>query len=648
MGSRSRPNRMKPNGGSTESGLGSSTDSYHDSSCSFSTQSGIEMTEHDCSEGYLKPSSGIQDPNELNSGSPSTLDPEKNWYHLPRSSPVISRKARFQATEAVEQHSLEGSPPVGFSSTPPSQNDLSPIVKGFVNSQELQEQQDLAPPISGPSNLCPEDVPAAEAGFTGQVDIPMNNKEPQNVSCGSSESQSTPETRGVSLSDGMIRQLTGNRQLRNKNRTCSDTRLSSGPLNENQISEDLYRNSMDLDQENAHFVVVDMVLEVLEAVKWAMYQQELKREEGSEDRVKHVNSKTYSVSSCDSGYDDYCGRRLSSNRSSRISLRRSLRGSRCSAEGLAQRLLTEARKQWFLSGTTVSCDEQCLSLEEFPLDTVSMGTIGGVKLSEEIRLRSRMRGTLTWAPPRFQIIFNVPLTQRRSEVIASQHFLCAGCGTEVEPRYIKRLRYCDYLGKYFCDGCHGGGESMIPGRVLSRWDFGRYPVCIFSKQLLDSIWEQPLFKLSIVAKSLYVQAKDLQRFRDFQEQLISVKNLLRACRLSDGVLTEFQQLPTHLTEELHLFSMDDLVKVKRGQHITTAKMLLRSAAAHVETCELCQANGFICEFCRGQEVLFPFQTDICTRCQDCRACFHSVCFREPCPRCARLQTRKSLQDTASQ
>lgn len=81
------------------------------------------------------------------------------------------------------------------------------------------------------------------------------------------------------------------------------------------------------------------------------------------------------------------------------------------------------------------------------------------------------------------------------------------------PGYMKKLRYCDYLGKYFCDCCHGAGEAIIPARVLRHWDFGRYPVCQFSKQLLESIWEKPLFKITDVAKNLYSQAKELQKFR---------------------------------------------------------------------------------------------------------------------------------------
>lgn len=79
--------------------------------------------------------------------------------------------------------------------------------------------------------------------------------------------------------------------------------------------------------------------------------------------------------------------------------------------------------------------------------------------------------------------------------------------------YIKKLRYCEYLSKYFCDCCHGAAESVIPGRVLTQWDFGRYPVSDFSKQLLDSVWHQPLFDLTCVGKTLYSRVRELGRFR---------------------------------------------------------------------------------------------------------------------------------------
>uniref|UniRef100_A0A4W6CTZ4 Rubicon like autophagy enhancer n=1 Tax=Lates calcarifer TaxID=8187 RepID=A0A4W6CTZ4_LATCA len=216
----------------------------------------------------------------------------------------------------------------------------------------------------------------------------------------------------------------------------------------------------------------------------------------------------------------------------------------------------------------------------------------------------------------------------------------------LSPGYIKKLRYCEYLGRciqsfadklhiklhikinrpallvncdgscrYFCDCCHSGSEAVIPGRVLSCWDFGRYPVSDFSKQLLDSVWHQPLFDLTCVGKTLCSRVKELDKFRELQEQLLVIKKLLRACRLSERVMSEFEQLPAHLiSEQPHVFSMDDLLRVKKGQLVAQAKALQHSAISHIENCELCLARGFICEFCRENDIIFPFQRDICRRC----------------------------------
>lgn len=78
---------------------------------------------------------------------------------------------------------------------------------------------------------------------------------------------------------------------------------------------------------------------------------------------------------------------------------------------------------------------------------------------------------------------------------------------------MRRLRYCEYLGKYFCDCCHSHAESCIPARILQLWDFRKYSVSNFSKRLLDSIWHQPVFNLLHVSRSLYTKAKELDRVR---------------------------------------------------------------------------------------------------------------------------------------
>ncbi|XP_035531841.1 uncharacterized protein LOC118338671 [Morone saxatilis] len=180
---------------------------------------------------------------------------------------------------------------------------------------------------------------------------------------------------------------------------------------------------------------------------------------------------------------------------------------------------------------------------------------------------------------------------------------------------------------------------------LQEYEYCRYPVSDFSKQLLASVWHQPLFDLTCVGKTLNSRVKELDKFRELQDQLLGVRKLLKACRFSGRVMTEFEQLPAHLMEQPHLFSMEDLLRVKKGQLVLQAKALLHSSIHHVENCELCLARGFICEFCRERDVIFPFQSDICKRCPACRACFHKHCFLEKkCPKCARIQSRKKRKD----
>lgn len=45
---------------------------------------------------------------------------------------------------------------------------------------------------------------------------------------------------------------------------------------------------------------------------------------------------------------------------------------------------------------------------------------------------------------------------------------------KVAIKYANKFRYCEYLGRYFCTGCHTNQVALIPGKILSKWDFNRY------------------------------------------------------------------------------------------------------------------------------------------------------------------------------
>ncbi|KAG7456921.1 hypothetical protein MATL_G00241060 [Megalops atlanticus] len=259
------------------------------------------------------------------------------------------------------------------------------------------------------------------------------------------------------------------------------------------------------------------------------------------------------------------------------------------------------------------------------------------------KLRIRVRGNLEWAPPRPQIIFNIHPAPKRKVIVAKQNYRCAGCGIRIDPDYIKRLRYCEYLGRYFCQCCHENAQAVVPGRVLRKWDFGKYPVSNFARDLLSKIAGDPLFNLNDINSGLYRKVKALETVRVLRVQLFHMKNLFKTCRLANEVLDQFDSIPGHLTEDLHLFSLNDLGAVRRGELAPRLRELLRSGSVHVDSCMLCQAKGFVCEFCgNDKDIIFPFELNKCQRCEDCKACYHRTCFKggKECPRCQRLAERR--------
>ncbi|XP_073482562.1 run domain Beclin-1-interacting and cysteine-rich domain-containing protein isoform X4 [Aquarana catesbeiana] len=257
------------------------------------------------------------------------------------------------------------------------------------------------------------------------------------------------------------------------------------------------------------------------------------------------------------------------------------------------------------------------------------------------KLRIRVRGNLEWAPPRPQIIFNIHTAPTKKVAVTKQNYRCAGCGIRIEPDYIKRLRYCEYLGKYFCQCCHENAQSVIPGRILRKWDFSKYYVSNFSKDLLTKIWSDPLFNLHDINSTMYRKVKALEQVRLLRIQLVHLKNMFKTCRLAKNILELYDSVPGHLTEDLHLFSLNDLTAIKKGDLGPQLKELVRLGTLHVEKCMLCQAKGFICEFCQSDEVIFPFELSKCRRCEECKACYHKGCFcSDHCPKCERLRARR--------
>lgn len=262
----------------------------------------------------------------------------------------------------------------------------------------------------------------------------------------------------------------------------------------------------------------------------------------------------------------------------------------------------------------------------------------------KISMPSLIRGNMEWAPPRPQIIFSPHPFVKRKVMLQKQHFRCAGCGLKVTPSLSKRFRFCEYVGKYFCTSCHQNKQALIPSKILTRWDFKKYPVSDFAKELLKKIHSDPLFNVLDVSPSLYDNVRQLNVVKCLRLQLHHIKNFLRSCRHADGSREDLMVLPDHLADDPHAFSLDDLVQVKSGEMQAALKVIVQNGITHIKACPLCSAKGFVCEVCRdGEDILYPFDLQKVYICQDCKTCYHRACFvHDKCARCARIKARKEM------
>ncbi|NXM92061.1 RUBIC protein, partial [Oenanthe oenanthe] len=477
-------------------------------------------------------------------------------------------------------------------------------------------------------------------------------------------------------------------------------RPSEGQSLISYLSEQDFGSCADLEKENAHFSISESLIAAIELMKCNMMSRQLEEEEEDSDkeiqelkqkiRIRRQQIRTrHLFPTCqEMGSDSLMATDSGSQFSSHGSMRLSDSGS---AEDVEEYEIRDAdikrnpdsSRKSFLSSDSISHS----FLNSNSAEAVAMGLLKqfeGMQLpaaselewlvpehdapqkllpipdslpispddgehADIYKLRIRVRGNLEWAPPRPQIIFNVHSALTRKVAVAKQNYRCAGCGIRTDPDYIKRLRYCEYLGKYFCQCCHENAQTAIPSRILRKWDFSKYYVSNFSKDLLSKIWSDPLFNVQAINPGLYQKVKALNQVRLLRIQLFHMKNMFKTCRLAKDLLDSFDTVPGHLTEDLHLYSLSDFSAIKKGDLMPRLTELLKAGSLHIDKCMLCQAKGFICEFCQNEDdIIFPFELNKCRTCEDCKACYHKSCFKSsPCPRCERLQARRELMDKQS-
>ncbi|PNJ03333.1 RUBCN isoform 5 [Pongo abelii] len=395
-------------------------------------------------------------------------------------------------------------------------------------------------------------------------------------------------------------------------------RPSEGQSLISYLSEQDFGSCADLEKENAHFSISESLIAAIELMKCNMMSQCLEEEEVEEEdsdreiqelkqkirlRRQQIRTKNLLPMYQEAEHGSFRVTSSSSQFSSRDSAQFSDSGSADEVDEFEiqdadiRRNAASSSKSFVSSQSFSHCFLHSTSAE-----AVAMGLLKqfeGMQLPAASELewlvpehdapqkhadiyKLRIRVVATWSgPPRPQIIFNVHPAPTRKIAVAKQNYRCAGCGIRTDPDYIKRLRYCEYLGKYFCQCCHENAQMAIPSRVLRKWDFSKYYVSNFSKDLLIKIWNDPLFNVQDINSTLYRKVKLLNQVRLLRVQLCHMKNMFKTCRLAKELLDSFDTVPGHLTEDLHLYSLNDLTATRKGELGPRLAELTRAGAAHV-------------------------------------------------------------------
>ncbi|XP_030631587.1 pleckstrin homology domain-containing family M member 1 [Chanos chanos] len=230
----------------------------------------------------------------------------------------------------------------------------------------------------------------------------------------------------------------------------------------------------------------------------------------------------------------------------------------------------------------------------------------------------------------------------------AQNFKCAGCPRQIGVS-LGRARLCEFTGQNYCESCHHGNAIVIPSRMIHNWDLTAREVSRQALKFLAQIEHEPLLNLDHLNSDLFDHSDTMATVQQLRQRLRLLGDYLLICRsgIKKKILDRLEQRP-YLLESSDLYSVLDLRQIADGQFRPYLQSLIQFSTNHVHHCDLCTQRGFICQICNADNIIFPFQFETTTRCNQCKAVFHSSCKSQTpdCPRCMRLQKylERDLQD----
>ncbi|XP_074580376.1 uncharacterized protein LOC141836752 [Curcuma longa] len=242
-----------------------------------------------------------------------------------------------------------------------------------------------------------------------------------------------------------------------------------------------------------------------------------------------------------------------------------------------------------------------------------------------------------------RLVIDLKPQKSMPQLLELQHYTCAGChkhldyGRTLLRELVQTLgwnkpRYCEYTGQLFCASCHANDTSVLPAKVLHRWDFSLYPVSQLAKAYLESIYDQPMLCVSAMNPFLFSKVPALLHVMGIRKKIAAMFPYIR-CPFRISIQRGLGSR-RHLLESNDFFALRDLVDLSKGAFAALPIMLetlSNKILEHIaQQCLVCYDTGVPCaarQVCDDPlSLIFPFQEAEAAKCKSCGSIFHKACF----------------------
>ncbi|VVC45034.1 Putative zinc-RING and/or ribbon,Zinc finger, PHD-type,Zinc finger, RING/FYVE/PHD-type,Protein kinase C- [Cinara cedri] len=239
--------------------------------------------------------------------------------------------------------------------------------------------------------------------------------------------------------------------------------------------------------------------------------------------------------------------------------------------------------------------------------------------------------------------------------LLTQDYKCAECQSYVRIRNIKvspedtlslEARLCDYDGKFYCPLHHWNKTAVIPARVVCNWQFDKQYVSQASFQLLEYKYKSKVYDLEKHNPKLFMYLESLSQIKNIKNNVFKMKKYLVLCKVWNAQLKNISSRCHEFLYDSNLYSMKDLIEIKSGIFLEDLLRVVQICEKHIRVeCEICKNRGYICEICKQDKIIFPFDEDVYS-CDKCHNVYHNNCCNERnfCPKCKRIENRSKIQE----